>query len=374
MRAVYRLLLNLCLILMVLGACSLATRAQGLPGSGFLGSTSDAALGRGVQDMKLGSVLFFNYYTSDPNNTSQVDTIFNLTNVHPTSDIALHLFFVDNTTCNVADAFFCLTRNQTASFRASDMDPGVAGYVIAVAVDSSGRPVSFNALAGEAMIGTPTGHRFLLPAVVAARRDTTTQMPITASPINTDGLTATMFFNNAQYDLLPQTLVLDSFPSQVAGIGAAAANTALYVYSPLPNLAVTDAFSGTLFFLLYDDQEQTFSGSMGLNCFLSSSKQRISSVRTTPNVNTIVPSGHTGWASFYGIGARTVVSNTTGGSIALSNFPLMGATATRFGNFNGGHNLRLATTFVGYSITIPIIIPNCGTINAASVTAKESNL
>jgi hypothetical protein len=369
MRAVYRLLLNFCLALVMLGACFMAARAQGLPGSGFLGSTTDAAEGRGVQDMKLGSVLFFNYYTSDPNNTASVDTIFNLTNVHPTSDIALHLFFVDSTTCNVADAFFCLTRNQTASFRASDMDPGVVGYVIAVAVDSAGRPVSFNALAGEAMIGTGTGHRFLLPAVVAARRD-----GFFASPVNSDGQSATMFFNNAQYDLLPQTLVLDSFPSQVAGIGAPAANTVLYVYSPLPNLTTPDAFSGSLFFLVYDDQEQIFSGSMGLNCFLSSSKQRITSVRTTPNVNTIVPSGHTGWASFYGIGERTVVSNITGGTTTLSNFPLMGATATRFGNFNGGHNLRLATTFAGYSITIPLITPNCGTIDAGSVMAKESRL
>lgn len=369
MRAVYRLLLNLCLALTVLGACAMATRAQGLPGSGFLGSTTDAAEGRGVQDMKLGSVLFFNYYVSDPNNLAAVDTTFNITNAHPTSDIAIHLFFVDSTTCNVADAFFCLTRSQTASFRASDMDPGVAGYVIAVAVDSAGRPVSFNALAGEAMIGTATGHRFLLPAVVAARRD-----GASASPINSDGQTATMFFNNAQYDLLPQTLVLDSFPSQVAGIGAPAANTVLYVYSPLPNLAAIDAFSGTLFFLVYDDQEQSFSASMGLNCFLASAKQRISSLRTTPNLNTVVPSGHTGWAAFYGLGQRTVTSNTTGGTITLSNVPLMGATATRFGNFNGGHNLRLATTFAGYSISIPIIIPNCGTVNAASVTPNGSNL
>ena len=374
MRAVYRLLLNFCLALTVLGACFVATHAQGLPGSGFPGSTIDAAEGRGVQDMKLGSVLFFNYYTSDPNNIGSVDTIFNLTNVHPTSDIALHLFFVDSTTCNVADAFFCLTRNQTSSFRASDIDPGVAGYVIAVAVDSFGRPVSFNALAGDAMIGTPTGHRFLLPAVVAARRDATAQMPITASPINSDGQTATLFFNGAQYDFLPQTLVLDSFPSQVAGIGAPAGNTALYVYSPLPNLTAPDTFSGSLFFLLYDDQEHSFSGTMSLNCFLSSSKQRISSVRTTPNVNTIVPSGHTGWASFYGLGDRTVTSNTAGGTLTLSNFPLMGATATRLGNFNGGHNLRLATTFIGYSITIPVFVPNCGTVDAGSVVPNESNL
>jgi hypothetical protein len=348
----------------------LTVRAQEIPG--MLGDASSAALGDGVHDMKPGSVLFYNYYTSDPTNTFQVDTFVNLTNINPAQDIAVHLFFIDSTTCNIADAFICLTRNQTASFRASDIDPGVAGYLIAVAVDSQGRPAGFNYLAGDALIGTPTGHRFLLPAVAAARRDGNY-----ASPANDDEISSTMFFNGDQYDYLPQTLVLDSFPSQVAGIGAPAANTALYVYSPQPNLAVPDAFSGSLFFLIHDDEENTFSGTTSFACFLPSAKQRITSIRTTPNVNTIVPSGRTGWASFYGIGDRTVVRNTSGDSTTLSHVPLMGATATRFGNFNGGHNLRYATVFGGcsggYSITIPLIPPDCSSIDLPTQGSSLNN-
>jgi hypothetical protein len=357
MRALQRLSLSLCLTLLALGVCSQITFAQGIPG--LPGSASDAAQGRGVSDMKLGSVLFFNFYTSDPTNTAQVDTFINLTNVNPTQDVALHLFFVDSVTCNIADAFLCLTRNQTATFRASDIDPGVAGYIVVVAVDTVGRPASFNYLAGDSLVNTPTGHRFALPAVVAARRDGNF-----SSPVNADGITSTMFFNANQYDLLPQTLVLDSFPSQVAGIGAAAANTVLYVYSPQPNLAVPDAFTGTLFFLVHDDQENTFSGSTGIDCFLPSAKQRITSIRTTPNVNVIVPSGRTGWATFHGLGSRSVICHPSGDRITLANVPLMGATATRLGNFNGGHNLRYATVFnaPGYSITIPVIPPGCPTV------------
>jgi hypothetical protein len=307
--------------------------------------------------MKLGSVLFYNVYTSDSTNTTQVDTIINMTNVDPTRGIGIHLFFVDSANCNIADAFICLTPNQTTSFLASDIDPDVTGYIVAVAVDSIGRPVSFNALAGDELIAAPTGHRFGLAAVAAARRDGA------SSPINSDASTATMFFNGVQYDLLPYVLVLDSFPSQAAGIGSPAANTVLFVYSPLPNLAVPDGFSGRLFFIVHDDQENSFSGSLSLACYLSSDKRRITSIRTTPNINTIVPNGHTGWAAFYGVGSREVASDTAGGTTTVSNFPLMGAVATKFGVFTGGHNLHYATTFPGYSITIPVIPPNCPTVD-----------
>src|SRR5215212_4313329 len=78
------------------------THGQGI--AGLPGSTSDAALGRGVSDNKLGSVLFFNYYVSDAL-SSQVNTRINITNVHATQDIIVHVFFVDSATCNIADAF-----------------------------------------------------------------------------------------------------------------------------------------------------------------------------------------------------------------------------------------------------------------------------
>jgi hypothetical protein len=347
------------------GGPATATYAQipGLPGS-----APGAAEGAGVSDLKLGSVLFFNYYVSDSINPSQVNTTINITNVDPARGIALHIFFVDSLTCSAADSFLCLTRNQTASFMASDIDPDVTGYILVVAVDSIGRPVSFNALAGDALIAAPTGHRFALPAVAVARRD-----GIFASPLNADGITASMFFNQAQYDALPFVMVLDAFPSQVAGPGTSAGNTLLFVYSPQSNLLQSDGFSGTLFFMVRDDQENTFSGTLPIACYLASDKRRITSIRTSPNINTIVPSGRSGWAAFYGIGSRSIICNTSGDRITLSNFPLMGATATRIGVLNGGHNLRYATIFnaPGYSITIPVIPPDCPSIDAPT---KASSL
>jgi len=355
MRASRRRLLfsfSYALVLLCFGL-ALQSQAQipGLPGS-----AADAALGRGVSENKLGSVLFFNYYTSDAL-SSQVNTRINLTNVHPTQDIIVHIFFVDSNTCIIADAFLCLTGNQTTTFLASDLDPNVTGYLVAVAVDSQGRPVSFNYLAGDELVINQTGHRFGLAAMAAARRDGNF-----ASPINADGTTSTLFFNGAQYDYLPFAMVLDSFPSQVAGVGAPLADTRIYVYTPLSDLVTgANPFSGTLFFLVHDDSEHSFSGQLPLTCFLTPDKTRITSVRTSPPINTIVPSGRTGWASFYATGGLTILCNPSGATTRLSNVPLMGATATKVGNFTGGHNLRYATTFnPGYSITIPVIQSSCG--------------
>ncbi len=324
---------------------------------GMPGSADDAALGRGVSENKLGSVLFYNYYTSDISSAS-VNTRFAITNANPTQDIAVHLFFVDGATCNIADNYICLTRNQTASFLAADIDPNVTGYVIAVAVDTQGLPAGFNFLAGDELVVTSTGHRFGLAAVAAARRDGNF-----VSPVNSDGFSSTMFFNGTQYDFLPQTMVLDNFPSQTAGLGTSAGDTRLYVYTPHSDLATGGSSlpGGTLFFLIHDDQENTFSGQLSYVCYLSSDKQRITSVRTSPNITSIVPAGQSGWASFSAFGTRTVRCTTSGTTTTLNNLPLMGATATRTGSFLGGHNLRYGTTFTqGYSITIPLITPPCG--------------
>lgn len=345
----------LLIVFLCLGSAMFQANAQGI--QGLPGSASDAALGRGISENKLGSVLFFNFYTSDAL-SSQVNTRFNITNANPTQDIVVHVFFVDANTCGIADAFICLTGNQTTTFLASDLDPNVTGYLVAVAVDNQGRPVSFNFLAGDELIVTSTGHRFGLAAMAVARRDGNF-----ASPINADGATSTLFFNGAQYDYLPYTMILDSFPSQVGAVGAPLADTRLYVYTPLSDLVTGgNTFAGTLFFLMHDDAERTFSGQLPLNCYLASDKQRVTSVRTSPPINTIVPTGRTGWAAFYANGSQKVPCDTSGSTVTLNTAPLMGATATKVGSFTGGHNLRYATTFnaPGYSIKIPVIPPSCG--------------
>ena len=322
--------------------------------AGLPGSHQTATTGSTVGDIKPGSVLFYNYYVSD-SLSSTIDTRITITNTNPTSPVIVHIFMVDSISCNIADFFVCLTQNQTTAFLVSDLDPDTSGYIVAVAVDSLGRPTSFNYLAGEEYAVAPTGHRFGLSAVSAARLDGAT----VSSPLNSNVVTSTMFFNGAQYDYLPQAVMLDGFPSQTSAPGLSLGDTRLYLYSPLNDLATGGrGFSGNVFFLIFDDQENGFSGQLPLSCYLASDKHRISSVRTVPNLASVVPPGRSGWARFYAVGSYTVASNTSGGSRTLDGAPLLGATATRIGAFNGGHNLRYLTTFVqGFSITIPVISP-----------------
>src|SRR5207247_1481906 len=100
-----------------------------------------------ISDEKAGSVLFYNQYISNPTNPASENTRINITNTNPTATAFIHLFFVDGMSCAVADNLLCLTANQTTSFLTSDIDPGVQGYIIAIAVDgASGLPTKFDFL------------------------------------------------------------------------------------------------------------------------------------------------------------------------------------------------------------------------------------
>src|SRR5262249_16031475 len=105
-----------------------------------------------VSDQKAGSLLFYNYYRSGAAGNAQNSRI-NITNTNGFSDVFVHLFFVDGSNCSVADSFTCLTSNQTSSFLASDVDPGVSGYIVAIAVDGvEGLPALFNFLIGDEFV------------------------------------------------------------------------------------------------------------------------------------------------------------------------------------------------------------------------------
>lgn len=83
-------------------------------------------------------------YTSDASNAASQNARLSITNTNPSRTAYVHLFFVDGSSCSVADSYLCLTPNQTAGIMASDVDPGTAGYVVAIATDSGGCPINFN--------------------------------------------------------------------------------------------------------------------------------------------------------------------------------------------------------------------------------------
>ncbi len=132
--------------------------------------------------LPVGSVLVYKLLQFAVVNPNTENTLITLTNTEASRTAYVHLFFVDGSNCSVADAFICLTPNQTASFLASDIDPGVSGYIVAVAVDKdSGCPMSFNYLIGSEYIKLASGHAANLTAESVHPRFIRTARPSAAA-------------------------------------------------------------------------------------------------------------------------------------------------------------------------------------------------
>ena len=289
-------------------------------------------------DQKPGSILFYNYYTSTVDAARQ-NTRISITNTHVTSSAYVHLFFVDGSSCTVADSYICLTANQTASFLASDLDPGTTGYIVAVATDRNGCPLEFNFLIGDEYVKLSSGHQANLGAEAIAA--------VAGGLPACDGTTSLveLRFNNASYNPLPRTLALSNFGSPADGN-----NTLLVVNRIGGNLATGAASIGSLFGLLYDDAEKSYS--FGLTSSGCQLRGTLSGTfpRTTPRIESIVGSGRSGWLR--------LSSSTDGGIFGVAiNFNSNAASNT--GAFTQGHNLHKLTLSAATTLTIPVFPPTC---------------
>jgi hypothetical protein len=316
-------------------------------GIGTIVDDDNAPLGPGAafgaqnaaSDQKPGSVLFYNLVSSSATNAATQNARISLTNTHPSRTAYIHLFFVDGSTCGVADSFICLTPNQTATVLHSDIDPGVTGYVVAVATDRSGCPINFNYLIGDEYVKLTSGHAANLAAEsIAARAGGATFCAPTASD-------AVLRFDDVSYDAVPRVLALDNFASPADG------NQTLLVVNRVGGFLSTGAFTtGTLFGLLYDDAEQVLSFSLPGACQVRANVNG-STIRTVPRVEQFIPTGRTGWLKLYN---------------NLSDVGLLGAAlnfnanaATQPAAFNQGHNLHKLRLSQAAVYTIPIFPPSC---------------
>jgi hypothetical protein len=272
-------------------------------------------------DVRPGSVLFFNRYTSNPNNPQTGDTQINITNVNPNEDASIHLFFVDGSTCSIADFGLSLTPNQTMSFLMSEYDPGVQGYLVAVATNGS-EPTQFNSLVGTAYIRENDGRQATLPAI------TITKLSPGDITANGDG-TASLVFNGTEYDRLPSALAVTSFDSQTTD------NSTLIIYSPSRDLTFGSTDSVSIFTLLYDDAERSISSSFSVRCYRSDTLSAL--FNRGGGINRHVPSGTTGWIKMSATGR-----------------PLLGSVISRGPVFTGGYNLPAIILLSTYTINIPI--------------------
>jgi hypothetical protein len=292
-----------------------------------------------LSDQKPGSVLFYNLVSSSATNASTQNARISMTNTNPTRTAFIHLFFVDGSTCGVADSFICLTPNQTATVLHSDIDPGVTGYLVAVATDRTGCPINFNYLIGDEYVKLSSGHAANLAAEsIAARAGGATFCAPTASD-------AVLRFDDVSYDAVPRVLALDNFAAPADG------NQTLLVINRVGGFLSTGAFTtGTLFGLLYDDAEQALSFSLPGACQVRANLNG-STIRTVPRVEQFIPTGRTGWLKLYN---------------NLSDVGLLGAAlnfnanaATQPAAFNQGHNLHKLRLSQAAVYTIPIFPPSC---------------
>ena len=289
-------------------------------------------------DQKPGSILVYNIYASSAADPGKMDTDISLTNINATQVAYAHIFFVADG-CSTADAFICLTPNQTVSFLASSIDPGIKGYIMVIATNDKGCPISFNYLLGSEFVKFDTGHAANLAAESYAALYTGTLPGCTNSTVS-----ARIPLDGVRYNAAPRILAVDKIPS------VADNNSTMLIINTLEgDLAIgmtpIRTFGGNLF----DDSENGFAYTATGVCQFRQIMGQNTFPRTSPPFNQVIPAGRTGWMTLSAREERTI-------SGAVINFN--SNAATQKGAFNGGHNLhhlRLA----GGGFLVPVFPPNC---------------
>lgn len=316
-----------------------------------------------INDQKAGSVLIYNLYTSSATSPNTQNTRINITNTNSFADIAVHLFFVDGATCSVADSFICLTANQTASFLASDVDPGVSGYIVAVASNirgqDSGLPVHFNYLIGDEYVKAEGFSANLGAEAIAAVRG--------GVFLAAGGSLAILYFDGEEYNQLPRVLADDNIPSRADG------NETLLVINRVggANLATSGGAIGALFGILYNDAEDAFSWTFTANVCQLRAVVSSNFPRTVPRVESLITAGRSGWMKFWSTSTtdlsslakpgtpRFPVTSTNPRSLLGSAINKNANAGSQAGAFNGGHNLHKLTLNPADLIIIPIFPASC---------------
>ncbi len=289
---------------------------------------------------KAGSVLVYPLYSSDPTNPGRENARLSLTNTDPSRTVAIHLFFIEADSTFVADGFICLTPNQTTALLASDLDPGITGYMIAVATDLElGCPINFNHLIGDEYVKLATGHAANLNAMAFAA--------LSGAPVPCDVETsvAEIKFDGVQYNAAPRVLALSNIPSPADG------NRTLLAIARLDgNLATGLSTVGQLFGLMYDDAEKAYSFEFSTTRRLYREVLSDTFPRTVPRISQLIPTGRSGWLK---------LGRSTDGAIVGAAINFNPNATTRNAAFSQGHLLHTLTLTTNSSLLVPVFPPNC---------------
>jgi hypothetical protein len=223
-----------------------------------------------------------------------------------------------------------LTPNQTVSLLSSEIDPGIEGYLIAVAVDSNGCPFKFNSLIGNEFVKTDSGFR---GGLVAESYKALQQI----TPCSFTDSVATLLFDGAFYEKMARVIAFDGL------INTSYNDSIMMVINKIEgNMTAQLDPIRRLNGLLHNDKAEPYSftlpGSRNQLKFMLTD----SDLRLTPRYNSIIANG-TGWLKLF-----TVDSETISGAIFTKGIS----------GFTGARNitrLLLEST----QITIPVYPPNC---------------
>ncbi len=295
-----------------------------------------------VSDQKPGSILVFPYYTS--NAQTKADTRITLTNLMGTlsavpangggnGSVIVHLFFLRGSDCQQSDQYVCLTKGASISFKASEQDPEVTGYVIAVAVNEMGAPQHRNQLVGNAFVsaGDIVGN-YGAESFAAANGFVGAVLAV-----NADG-TATLPLNGLGYDR-----GADQFAVEIQSPNDATGQTIVHV-SLNGNISTAGlssvSQSGTGLVIRGDEKQGSFVRFISGNC------QSVNTITATaPRVPTglgvFLPKGSIG----------TMVYNTNVGSVGLLLTPKNNA-------WSGIRTLHKTRT-KDSELIIPVFMPVC---------------
>ncbi len=279
-----------------------------------------------VSDQKAGSVLAFPYYIS--NAATKKDTRLTISHIG-TQPANVHIFFIDGTSCDAADLFVCLTPNASFSFKTSEYDPEMTGWLLAVAVDNEGVPTRNNALIGNA---------FVVDGEYVDNYGAESFWAHSQALAVVNNVTATLFFDGGSYDAVPSQFAIE-LQSPVDTPGQRLVTVGLQ--GDLTTSQMSGASQvGTG--LIYNGNEKPFGS---FSTFLSGKCQAIATISTTtprvPNgMHGMIPSGQVGSMKL-----------NVGAGVGL----LMTPRTTQWRGIRTLHKTALTTT----TLTIPVVIPVC---------------
>lgn len=155
---------------------------------------------------------------------------------------------------------------------------------------------------------------------------------------------ATINFDGARYSMAPRAVAVDSLPSRADG------NESRLIINRIGgDLRAGGSPLGSLFALLYDDAEDSFSFTISGGCQILINAGCC--YTGAPRFESFVPAGHTGWQKLFVAQSDVAIF---GAMINFNRSSRQQSTA-----YNQGHNFHHLTLSSGASITIPVFPPNC---------------